>query len=743
VDAQNAFYSSTNGVLLDKSQTTLVEYPPGLVGGYTIPGSVTNIGMWAFSYCANLTDITIADSVASIGDCAFYGCSGLASATIPGSVTSIGADAFCGCASLASVMIPGSVTNLGEGAFYECTSLTNVCFEGNAPLDGGDIFQFDPVTAIYYVSGTVGWGSAYDGLSTAPCAQCGGGHASGSLQVTIIPAGAITAGAQWQVDGQAWQSSGAIVSNLSEGDHTVSFSAISNWIKPANQSITVSANWTTTAFGAYAPFNYSTNNGTITITAYTGPGGAVTLPTNINGLTVTAIGGAAFFGCASLTSVTIPAGVTTIGETAFEGCTSLKNVAFANGLTSIGEAAFQDCANLASVTLPVSVTNLAADAFENCAGLTGVYFNGNAPAADATAFNYDTNATIYYMPCATGWSSTFAGLPSVPWCQALFSYTTNQGAIAITGYSCCALCDSVTIPTNVNGLAVTAIGGSAFDGCADLASVTIPGSVTSIGASAFEYCAGLTNITLNNGITAIGGSAFYGCSNLASVTIPASVTNIGNLAFINCPSLTTITVDTNNLFYSSANGVLFDKNQFTLVEYPGGLGGSYTIPACVTSIGWGAFELCANLASVTIPANVTNIVNLAFLFASNLAGVYFQGNAPAVGGASFKYDTNAIIYYLPGTTGWGVAFGGRPAVFWRLPNPLILNNGSSLGVQSNGLGFTISWATNVSVVVESCTNLSCPVWTPLQTNTLSNGSFNFSDLQWTNYPGRYYRVRSL
>jgi hypothetical protein len=63
-------------------------------------------------------------------------------------------------------------------------------------------------------------------------------------------------------------------------------------------------------------------------------------------------------------------------------------------------------------------------------------------------------------------------------------------------------------------------------------------------------------------------------------------------------------------------------------------------------------------------------------------------------------------------------------------------------VQTNGFGFIISWATNISVVVEACTNLANPTWSPLATNTLSGGSAYFSDPQWTNYPARFYRLRS-
>jgi hypothetical protein len=77
-----------------------------------------------------------------------------------------------------------------------------------------------------------------------------------------------------------------------------------------------------------------------------------------------------------------------------------------------------------------------------------------------------------------------------------------------------------------------------------------------------------------------------------------------------------------------------------------------------------------------------------------------------------------------------------------LPNPVILNNGQSVGVQTNGFGFIISWATNIPVVVEACSSLASPIWSPVTTNTLTGGSSYFSDPQWTNYPARFYRLRS-
>jgi hypothetical protein len=73
---------------------------------------------------------------------------------------------------------------------------------------------------------------------------------------------------------------------------------------------------------------------------------------------------------------------------------------------------------------------------------------------------------------------------------------------------------------------------------------------------------------------------------------------------------------------------------------------------------------------------------------------------------------------------------------------MILSGGNGMGIQSNRFGFTISWATNTSVVVMACTNLANPVWKPVQTNLLVNGTNYFSDSKWTNYPGRYYRIRT-
>ena len=202
------------------------------------------------------------------------------------------------------------------------------------------------------------------------------------------------------------------------------------------------------------PFGYTVANGAVSIGECIGPVGAVTIPSEIDGLPVTSIATNAFQGLLGLTSVTIPGSVTNIQANSFQGCSGLTNATLEFGVTSIGSDAFESCTRLASVTIPGSVANIGANAFQGCSSLTGVrisngitsiglyafekcsgltnitipgslaaigdyaffdctnltavYFTGNAPAADSTAFFVDNNVTAYYLPGTTGWSD-FAG----------------------------------------------------------------------------------------------------------------------------------------------------------------------------------------------------------------------------------------------------------------------------------------------------------------------------------------------
>ena len=164
---------------------------------------------------------------------------------------------------------------------------------------------------------------------------------------------------------------------------------------------------------------------------------------------------------------------------------------------------------------------------------------------------------------------------------------------------------SVTI-----GNSVVSIGNRSFFYCSSLTSITFPNSVTSIGEDAFNGC-GFTSVTFSSSVTSIGKSAFYMCRSLLSVTIPSTVTSIGVGAFGYCDGLTAINVDGGNQYFTSDNGVLFNKTKTHLLCYPAKKSGHYTVPNTVTDIVESAFSWCT-LSSITLPNSLINIEQYAF-----------------------------------------------------------------------------------------------------------------------------------
>jgi PKD repeat protein len=384
-----------------------------------------------------------------------------------------------------------------------------------------------------------------------------------------------------------------------------------------------------------------------------------------------------------------------------------------NGLpvTSIGNYAFYYNASLTSVFIPSSVTNIGVGVFYACTGLTAIIVDAYNPVYVSLAgvlFDKNRNTLIQCPVGETGTylipdSVTNIGFGAFVDCFALTNVVFGTNVTSIGDHAF----DSSGLTSALIGNSVITIGNSAFGGCPSLTSVTIPNSVTNVGGSAFEHCRSLTNVTIGNNVICIGDTAFGGCWSLTSVTIPNSVIQIGTGgygAFVECVGLIRVSI---------GNGV--------------------------TKIGDGTFYGCTALAIVTVGNSLTNIGDGAFYYCASLTGIYFKGNTPTLGGTNvFTYATNAIVYYLPGTSGWGATFAGCPTALW---NPVVQTGNGSLGIQTNQFRFKIAGTTNIPVVVEASTNLG-GAWIPLQSVNLTNGSFYFSDSQWTNYPGRFYRIRS-
>jgi hypothetical protein len=256
---------------------------------------------------------------------------------------------------------------------------------------------------------------------------------------------------------------------------------------------------------------------------------------------------------------------------------------------------------------------------------------------------------------------------------------------------------------DLSGSTLTSIGDYAFSnettwkGCTTLVGITIPDSVTSIGEGAFIHCNNLANVTIGNSVASIGNDAFSGCTSLMSISVPA-----GNQA------------------YSSADGILYNKNKTTLLIYPAGkTDTAFTIPDSVTSIErdafslcasitsitipnsvitikFGAFQVCQNLASVTMPDSVISIGDFAFHACTSLASVIIGSNITGIGGGTFYDCTSLVDITIPDSVtniGYSAFYGCRSLASIAIPDS-VTNIGNNVFI---GCASLMSIAANNSV----------------------------------------------
>src|SRR5215831_10923196 len=157
-------------------------------------------------------------------------------------------------------------------------------------------------------------------------------------------------------------------------------------------------------------YSYVTNDATITITGYSGPGGAIAIPSTINGLPVIAIGSWAFLSSTGLTSLDIPSTVIDIGDHAFYSCTGLNSLKLPDSLTNISTSAFMACIALTDFIIPFSVKSIGDTAFARCSGLTNVTIPGSVTTLGQGLFYGCTNLTAIAVDPSNPFYSTSEGI---------------------------------------------------------------------------------------------------------------------------------------------------------------------------------------------------------------------------------------------------------------------------------------------------------------------------------------------
>lgn len=292
---------------------------------------------------------------------------------------------------------------------------------------------------------------------------------------------------------------------------------------------------------------------------------------------------------------------------------------------SINLSVSKNSLSLESIKIPNSVTNVDV---KNCKNLTYIAVDNDNP-------NYSSHDGILYNKDKTQ-------LICVP--KAINrGVTIPETVTSINAYafSDCKNLTNVTIPDSV-----LSIGGNAFSGCTGLTSITIPNNVTEIWRDAFINCNKLETVYWNTQVQVLrlDGLIFSGCSGLTNVVIGGNVTNIPLYVFYNCTGLV---VDSNNLNYSSQDGILYNKDKTELIYVPKAINRSITIPESVTSIRDNAFSGCKGLTTVTIPNNVTNIGNFAFDGCTGLTSITIPNSVTNIGENAFRGCTSLRGITIP------------------------------------------------------------------------------------------------
>lgn len=384
---------------------------------------------------------------------------------------------------------------------------------------------------------------------------------------------------------------------------------------------------------------------------------------------ITEIPAEAFANC-SLSKVTVPTSVTKIGREAFANCLNLTSVLFetAQGeqALTIGARAFSGCTKLEKIVLParlsgitltrysVSGTEVLLDdvdnAFAGCTALSSITVvtgNQSYKSVDGVLYSAD-GKTLYYCPATkSGVFAIPAGTQSIApgafiGCTALTEVTIPNTVTLVGECAFYGLSDKLTKVTFAGsafndmvvdkyafrgceklatvvfeaGSRVTTLGEGAFMGCKDIEAFEIPASVTQIKASAFADCIKLETLTFaaNGKTLEFGENAFNNCESLTTVTLPANVSKIPGV-FSGCTSLEAVNVADNSEYFTSVNGVVFNKAMTEILFFPQGKTGEYVVPGTVTVIADGVFR-GVELDKLTIYNTVTVIGDDAFRQAS-------------------------------------------------------------------------------------------------------------------------------
>ena len=334
-----------------------------------------------------------------------------------------------------------------------------------------------------------------------------------------------------------------------------------------------------------------------------------------------------FRGCTSLTSIVLPGNLKEIGSSSFRECGKLLSVTIPESVTKIGGYTFYECSNLKKVSIPYSVTSIGSMAFDDCDALTEVHVGMIEPISiESSTFSNYSNATLYVPKGSKAAYETA-------------NYWKNfKEIIEDTSDEPITFADE-----NVKAICV-ANWDTSGDGelsYAEAAAVTDLGDVF----KGNEQIQSFDEFSLFTGITSIGDTCFVGCKSLVSITIPATVETIADGAFGcgyfgECSSLVSINVPGESPYFSSIDGVLFNKDATELYCYPKGKSETgYSVPSTVKNIRNLAFHGRERLTNIEFPNSLESIGELSFEGCHGLETVVIPNSVTGIGYYAFRACT--------------------------------------------------------------------------------------------------------
>jgi hypothetical protein len=273
-----------------------------------------------------------------------------------------------------------------------------------------------------------------------------------------------------------------------------------------------------------------------------------------------------------------------IGRCAFSDCTGLSKIKLPESINQIDALAFDGCISLKISSIPEGVTSISFGSFRNCSSLEKVALPDTITSMEGEAFSGCRNLVTNIPP----------HLITISYC--------------------------------------------AFYDCESLKEIILPDSVTDVQVNAFYNCKSATVLKINGTISSLEKNAFNYCSSIKTVTIPDKINELPY--FIDCDAIKEIIISKDNRYYTSVDGVIYNKNKTIILRYPPAKEAtSYVIPNTVTTIREYAFSGLSVIKNVTIPDTVTNIGRGLFYGSSTIESVTFPTGTTKIPPNTF-YGTN-------------------------------------------------------------------------------------------------------